>query len=113
MPTLVHKVQVLLTDEQYRLLLKLAKAQRKPLSVLLREGVVEHSSRKPDGRPSGRPAMRSRQWRSPSENGRRWKQRLHGHTPAVGGGREVLLGHQHLHVGRGRILTSALTIAWV
>jgi hypothetical protein len=41
MPTLVHKVQVLLTDEQHRLLLKMAKAQRKPLSVLLREGVVE------------------------------------------------------------------------
>ena len=41
MPILAHKVQVLLTDEQYRLLLKLAKAQRKPLSVVLREGVVE------------------------------------------------------------------------
>jgi hypothetical protein len=41
MPTLAHKVQVLLTDEQHRLLLTLAKAQRKPLSVLLREGVVE------------------------------------------------------------------------
>ena len=41
MPTLAHKVQVLLTDEQHRLLLRLAKAQRKPLSVLLREGVVE------------------------------------------------------------------------
>ena len=41
MPTLAHKVQVLLTDEQHRLLLKLAKAKRKPLSVLLREGVVE------------------------------------------------------------------------
>jgi hypothetical protein len=41
MPTLVHKVQLLLTDEQHRLLLQLAKAQRKPLSVLLREGVVE------------------------------------------------------------------------
>ena len=46
MPTLAHKVQVLLTDEQYRLLLKLAKAQRKPLSVLLREGVVEHVIKK-------------------------------------------------------------------
>jgi len=42
MPKLVHKVQVLLTDEQHRLLLKMAKAQRKPLSTLLREGVVEH-----------------------------------------------------------------------
>jgi len=41
MPILAHKVQVLLTDEQHRLLLKLAKTQRKPLSVLLREGVVE------------------------------------------------------------------------
>jgi hypothetical protein len=41
MPTLAHKVQVLLTDEQHRLFLKLAKAQRKPLSALLREGVVE------------------------------------------------------------------------
>ncbi len=41
MPTLTHKVQVLLTDEQHRLLLKLAKGQRKSLSVLLREGVVE------------------------------------------------------------------------
>ena len=41
MPTLAHKVQVLLTDEQHRLLLEQAKAQRKPLSVLLREGVVE------------------------------------------------------------------------
>jgi hypothetical protein len=46
MPTLVHKVQVLLTDEQHRLLVKLAKAQRKPLSVLLREGVVEHVIKK-------------------------------------------------------------------
>ena len=41
MPTLAHKVQVLLTDEQHRLLIELAKAQRKPLSVFLREGVVE------------------------------------------------------------------------
>ena len=41
MPTLTHKVQVLLSDEQHRLLLKLARAQRKSLSVLLREGVVE------------------------------------------------------------------------
>ncbi len=41
MPALAHKVQVLLTDEQHRLLRKLAQAQRKPLSVLLREGVVE------------------------------------------------------------------------
>ncbi len=41
MPALAHKVQVLLTEEQHRLLLKMARAQRKPLSVLLREGVVE------------------------------------------------------------------------
>ena len=41
MSALAHKVQVLLTEEQHRLLLKVAKAQRKPLSVLLREGVVE------------------------------------------------------------------------
>jgi len=46
MPTLVHRVQVLLTDEQYRLLVKMAKAQRKPVSVLLREGVVEHVIKK-------------------------------------------------------------------
>lgn len=41
MPTLTHKVQVLLTDEQHRLLAHLAKGQRKSLSELLREGVVE------------------------------------------------------------------------
>ena len=40
MPTLTHKIQVLLDDEQHRALLALAKSQGKPLSVLLREAVV-------------------------------------------------------------------------
>ncbi|MBI2369017.1 MAG: hypothetical protein HYV08_02025 [Deltaproteobacteria bacterium] len=41
MATLAHKVQVLLTGEQHRALLKLAKERGKPLSALLRDGVVE------------------------------------------------------------------------
>lgn len=41
MAALTHKVQVLLDEQQYRALLSLAKAQRKPLSSLLREAVVE------------------------------------------------------------------------
>lgn len=41
MATLTQKVQVLLTGEQHRALLKLAKEQGKPLSALLREAVVE------------------------------------------------------------------------
>lgn len=41
MAILTHKVQVLLTDEQHRTLLELAKARGKPLSALLREAVVE------------------------------------------------------------------------
>lgn len=41
MPTLTQKVQILLTEEQHQILLALAKAQGKPLSVLLREAVVE------------------------------------------------------------------------
>jgi len=46
MPTLTHKIQVLLDDEQHRALLALAKAQGKPLSVLLREAVVEQLLKK-------------------------------------------------------------------
>ena len=46
MPTLTHKIQVLLDDEQHRALLSLAKAQGKPLSVLLREAVVEQLLKK-------------------------------------------------------------------
>jgi hypothetical protein len=42
MAPLAHKVQVLLTADQHRTLVRIAKAERKPLSVLLREGVVEH-----------------------------------------------------------------------
>ena len=41
MAMLTQKVQILLTDEQHRALLTLAKARGKPLSVLLREEVVE------------------------------------------------------------------------
>jgi hypothetical protein len=41
MPALIHKAQVLLTDEQHRTLLKLAKERGKPLSAILREAVVE------------------------------------------------------------------------
>lgn len=41
MTTLTQKVQILLTDEQHRALLKLGTARGKPLSVLLREAVVE------------------------------------------------------------------------
>ena len=41
MPALIHKAQVLLTGEQHRTLLRLAKERRKPLSALLREAVVE------------------------------------------------------------------------
>ncbi|MDE2058983.1 MAG: hypothetical protein KGL31_03890 [candidate division NC10 bacterium] len=41
MTTLTQKVQILLTDEQHRALLKLVTARGKPLSVLLREAVVE------------------------------------------------------------------------
>lgn len=41
MTTLTQKVQILLTDEQHRALLKLVKARGKPLSVLLREAVVD------------------------------------------------------------------------
>lgn len=40
MTTLTQKVQILLTDEQHRALLRLVKARGKPLSVLLREEVV-------------------------------------------------------------------------
>ncbi len=40
MATHTRKVQVLLDGEQHRALLALAKAQGKPLSVLLREAVV-------------------------------------------------------------------------
>ena len=46
MPTLTHKIQVLVDDEQHRALLALAKAQGKPLSVLLREAVVEQLLKK-------------------------------------------------------------------
>ncbi|HEX9898426.1 MAG TPA: hypothetical protein VGC81_04325 [Candidatus Methylomirabilis sp.] len=46
MPTLIHKVQVLVDDQQHRALLALAKAQGKPLSVLLREAVVEQLLKK-------------------------------------------------------------------
>jgi hypothetical protein len=46
MPTLTHKIQVLLDDEQHRALLALAKAQGKALSVLLREAVVEQLLKK-------------------------------------------------------------------
>lgn len=42
MPHLSTRVQVLLTDEQYRALQALAQARRKPLSVLLRETVVDY-----------------------------------------------------------------------
>jgi predicted transcriptional regulator len=42
MPPLSTRVQVLLTDEQYKALQALAQARRKPLSVLLRETVVDH-----------------------------------------------------------------------
>lgn len=41
MATLTRKVQILLDDQQYRALLGLAQAQGKPLSVLLRETVVD------------------------------------------------------------------------
>ena len=41
MPTLTHKIQVLLDDQQHRALLTLAKTQGKSLSALLREAVVE------------------------------------------------------------------------
>ena len=41
MATLIHKIQVLLSHEQYQALLALAKAQGKRLSGLLREAVVE------------------------------------------------------------------------
>jgi hypothetical protein len=46
MPTLTHKIQVLLDDEQHRALLALARAQGKPLSALLREAVVEQLLKK-------------------------------------------------------------------
>jgi len=46
MPTLIHKVQVLVDDQQHKALLALAKAQGKPLSVLLREAVVEQLLKK-------------------------------------------------------------------
>ncbi len=46
MPTLVHKIQVLLDDNQHKALLALAKAQGKPLSVFLREAVVEQVLKK-------------------------------------------------------------------
>jgi predicted transcriptional regulator len=42
MPPLSTRVQVLLTDEQYKALQALAQARRRPLSVLLRETVVDH-----------------------------------------------------------------------
>ena len=41
MPTLIRKVQVLVDERQHRALLALARAQGKPLSVLLREAIVE------------------------------------------------------------------------
>lgn len=41
MATLIHKIQVLLDDEQYQALLALAKARGKRLSGFLREAVVE------------------------------------------------------------------------
>lgn len=41
MSMLTRKVQVLLTCEQHRALLELAKARGKPLSALLREAIVE------------------------------------------------------------------------
>lgn len=41
MAALTQKVQILLTDEQHRALLGLAKARGRPLSVLVRETVVE------------------------------------------------------------------------
>lgn len=46
MPTLVHKIQVLLDDDQHKALLALAKTQGKPLSVFLREAVVEQLLKK-------------------------------------------------------------------
>ncbi|ETX05338.1 MAG: hypothetical protein ETSY2_23530 [Candidatus Entotheonella gemina] len=41
MAALTQKVQILLTDEQHQALLGLAKARGRPLSVLVRETVVE------------------------------------------------------------------------
>lgn len=41
MSALTQKVQILLTDEQHQALLGLAKARGRPLSVLVRETVVE------------------------------------------------------------------------
>ncbi len=46
MPTLVHKIQVLLDDDQHKTLLAMAKAHRKPISVFLREAIVEQLLRK-------------------------------------------------------------------
>lgn len=46
MPTLIRKVQVLVDERQHRALLALARAQGKPLSVLLREAVVEQLLKK-------------------------------------------------------------------
>lgn len=39
--TLTQRVQILLDDAQYRELVELAKARGKPVSVLLREAVVD------------------------------------------------------------------------
>lgn len=41
MTALTQKIQVLLTDEQYRALQTLAKTHGKPISVFLRESIVE------------------------------------------------------------------------
>ena len=41
MAELAHRVQILLTEEQHRSLRELAEARQKPLSVFLREGLVE------------------------------------------------------------------------
>ncbi len=40
------RVQTVLTEEQYELLLKIAKEQGKPLSVLIREAIEEECFRK-------------------------------------------------------------------
>jgi 16S rRNA U516 pseudouridylate synthase RsuA-like enzyme len=42
MPALTRKVQVLLTEERHRALIRLAAAQGKPVSALLRDEVVDH-----------------------------------------------------------------------
>ena len=42
MPAFSHKVQILLSRQQYQALLSLAKDRGKSLSTLLREAVIEH-----------------------------------------------------------------------